>query len=263
MKNYVISLKSATARREHISNEFGKQNINFEFFDAITPNEIQETAQALGLNVSDTELTVGEIACLLSHVSLWKRALDEQSDYIAIFEDDIYLGENSDYFLNNINWIPKDIDIIKLEAFSKKVKIAYKSLSQSFNKRRLYKLNGIHLGCAGYILSRNSYEELIELSMNYQKMVAVDHIVFEEYVKISMNNICQLNPALCIQSDILNNNEKEIFISNLEKERRKRFDIKMSDEKQKISFKDKIIRECVRVLRQFIKYYEHRGVKFK
>lgn len=32
MKNFVISLKSAKERREHINNEFDEHNVNFEFF---------------------------------------------------------------------------------------------------------------------------------------------------------------------------------------------------------------------------------------
>ena len=34
--NYVISLSSASQRREHIIKEFGKHHIPFEFYDAIT-----------------------------------------------------------------------------------------------------------------------------------------------------------------------------------------------------------------------------------
>lgn len=263
MKNYVISLKSATARREHISNEFGKKNVNFEFFDAITPNEIEATAKELDLNIRDTELTPGEIACLLSHVFLWKKAIDERLDYIAIFEDDIYLGDNADKFLNSDQWIPEGIDIIKLEAFSKYVNISYRSFGNSFDGRKLYRLNGAHLGCAGYILSYDICEKLMQLSKLYKKIIAVDHIVFEDYIKICMNNIYQLNPAICIQSDILNNTNKKIFISSLESDRRKRFDIKINFERKKIPLKDKVVREFFRVVKQFVKYYQHRRVKFK
>ena len=36
MQNYIISLITATGRRQHIIQEFTKQSISFEFFDAIT-----------------------------------------------------------------------------------------------------------------------------------------------------------------------------------------------------------------------------------
>lgn len=34
-------------RREHIEQEFGKQNIPFAFFDAVTPDRIDEVAKNL------------------------------------------------------------------------------------------------------------------------------------------------------------------------------------------------------------------------
>ncbi len=37
MKKFVISLSTATERREHIFREFSKKSINFDFFDALTP----------------------------------------------------------------------------------------------------------------------------------------------------------------------------------------------------------------------------------
>lgn len=40
--NYVISLLSATQRREHISKEFDSLLIPFCFFDAISPTEYSE-----------------------------------------------------------------------------------------------------------------------------------------------------------------------------------------------------------------------------
>jgi glycosyl transferase family 25 len=49
MKNIVISLKTATARREHIVQEFGKQNIGFEFFDALTPDLARPLAEKCSL----------------------------------------------------------------------------------------------------------------------------------------------------------------------------------------------------------------------
>ena len=45
--NYVISLTTEQKRRKHITEEFGKQNIPFAFFDAITPDIIEETAKKI------------------------------------------------------------------------------------------------------------------------------------------------------------------------------------------------------------------------
>jgi glycosyl transferase, family 25 len=98
MKNIVISLKTATARREHIQKEFGKQNIGFEFFDALTPDLAKPLAAKMSLNVQEDFITAGELACFMSHVSIWQKMVDEQIPHLAVFEDDVYLGENADNY---------------------------------------------------------------------------------------------------------------------------------------------------------------------
>ena len=71
---YVISLTTAHDRRTHIDNEFDKQGIDFEFFDAITPDLIEATCQKLGINLLNNQrLSKGEKACFLSHVCLWQK----------------------------------------------------------------------------------------------------------------------------------------------------------------------------------------------
>ena len=77
MRNFVISLSSATLRRAHISSEFAKEKVDFEFFDAITPETMAQAVEDLGVDISKTELRKCEIACLLSHAVLWKKAVDE------------------------------------------------------------------------------------------------------------------------------------------------------------------------------------------
>jgi glycosyl transferase family 25 len=72
------------------------------------------------LNIQEDFLSPGELACFMSHVSIWQKMVDEQIPHLAIFEDDVYLGQNADYFLSSDTWIQSDWQIIKLEAFAKK-----------------------------------------------------------------------------------------------------------------------------------------------
>ena len=45
MKNFVISLACANERHEHITSEFSKHGIAFSFFNAITPDLIDQVAK--------------------------------------------------------------------------------------------------------------------------------------------------------------------------------------------------------------------------
>ncbi len=150
--NYVISLTTEQKRRKHITEEFGKQNIPFEFFDAITPDIIEETAKKFNITFdrsSKATLCDAEIACALSHIVLWNFVLENNLDYINIFEDDIYLGENAKELLN-IDYIPEDTDILKLEAHGK---IIYGKREQIKCNRNISRLKFKHTGMAGYSIT--------------------------------------------------------------------------------------------------------------
>lgn len=220
MKKYIISLSSAVARRTHITNEFSKKLIDFEFFDAVTPNQIDLLSEKFKININNVNLTQGELACLFSHVSLWQKCLDENLDYIAIFEDDVYLSKNAQLFLKNCDWIPKDVHIIKIEKFDEYC-LLKKTGIYKLENAYLKILKAIHYGTAGYILSNNGAKQLIDF-IKHTEVVPIDHIMFESTLNTHIN-VYQINPAICIQSDRLNDKHRTVFGSELETDRKKRF----------------------------------------
>lgn len=199
IQNFVISVKTATKRREHIMCEFGKQGIAFEFFDAVTPTDISKYAQKLSIPIINNQrLTDGEKACFLSHVALWQQMIDENLDYMAIFEDDVYLGNDAACFIKN-DWLYFEFDIIKLETQHELVHIG-KSIHHHGN-RTLNPLKSTHVGTAGYIISQSGAKRLLEFikSIDEYEYYAIDHVMFGAY--LSKGKVLQLCPALCQQSD--------------------------------------------------------------
>jgi glycosyl transferase family 25 len=79
------------------------------------------------------------------------KIVDENIPHMAIFEDDIHLGEKADLFLNHSDWIENDWHLVKLEA--PKVILGSKCKDFPDVGRAIYKLPGKNLGTAGYILS--------------------------------------------------------------------------------------------------------------
>ena len=208
MKNFVISLTTATQRREHITQEFSKQNIPFEFFDAITPDTMVQACERLNIDlINNQRLSGGEKGCFLSHVILWQKMLDENLDYIAIFEDDIYLGENAQVFFNDENWLKNNqIDFIKTETFLQKRKLGSESILLVDN-RSAKPLKEYHLGTAGYIISPTTalslfnFIKTLDLANEY---FAIDQLMFDRYMQIKDSlPIYQLFPAIVSQEFIL------------------------------------------------------------
>jgi len=224
MKNFVISLKSAIERREHINNEFGKHNVNFAFFDALTPETAKIYIQKYNLpfQLESMHLTSVEMACMMSHIAVWKKAIDENIPYITVFEDDIYLGVDSEHFLSNSKWIKPNWNIIKIETVYNKVLLNQKRYHNLPKERQLIPLKDKHLGAGAYTLSLQGIKDLFDYSLQ-REMLPIDETIFRDYILDNHEPVYQMVPALCVQDIIISKRGKGLLLpSSLEESRSKR-----------------------------------------
>lgn len=259
MKKIVISLSTAVERRKHISSEFAQKNVDFDFFDALTPEPAAIFSQELGLKIDERILTKGELACFMSHVFLWKRMVDDQIPYMAIFEDDIYLGDYVNDFLSDSNWIDCECHLIKLEEFTHRIALGKKIRAfDGHVERALFQLKSKNLGTAGYILSLQGAEKLLNYIQTLDHLVALDHLMFENLIYENIFSVYQMKPALCIQDVTLYSCKDSVkFASHLYKERLTRR--KYSKKKGM----NKIVLELYRILHQLKSFIFFRTVGFK
>lgn len=215
MKSIVISLKDNNElRRNHITNEFKKSNVKFEFFDAITPDQIANTEHEIGIDLSDSKLSQGARACLLSHLKVWQIATQNKSELVAVFEDDIHLSPNASNFLSDIKWIPSGVGIVKLEKYSKYIpRFNCKKIRTSDN-RMLYEIKRLNLGAAGYIITKEAIEKILNRLSYKQNILDIDVEIFEPSLNRNINSL-MIHPAICIQDFILNDAKNTIFTSSL------------------------------------------------
>lgn len=257
MKNFVISLTSASDRRQHIANEFDKQDISFEFFDAITPPlpKLQALAQKFNVKIDNCDLTEPELACFFSHVCLWQKAVDEQLDYIAIFEDDIYLSSDAHYFLKSSDWIPENFDFIKIEKVYDKI-ITNNPKIKTIHQHYFIKLQSEHMGTGGYIMSIKMAKYALQYIQNL-KADHVDQILFKDIMQTNTISIYQLNPVLCIQDCILYPDSQK-FSSYLRWR-----DTLEKQPKIELSLTQKVIRELFRPFKQLYYLMNTIQIEFK
>ncbi|HFC7222981.1 TPA: glycosyltransferase family 25 protein [Neisseria meningitidis] len=207
MQNHVISLASAAERRAHIADTFGARGIPFQFFDALMPSEALEQAMAElvpGLS-AHPYLSSVEKACFMSHVVLWKQALDEGLPYITVFEDDVLLGEGAEKFLAEDTWLEERFDkdsafIVRLETMFAKV-IVRPDKVLNYENRSFPLLESEHWGTAGYIISREAMRFFLErfAVLPAEWIKAVDWMMFTYFFDKEGMPVYQVNPALCTQ----------------------------------------------------------------
>jgi len=252
LKNIVISLKNSDKRRAHVTKQFSEKNINFDFFDAIDETTLYNATKQIGFTDSQmvferSNLTNGEIGCFLSHLSVLKICVDNDLDYVAIYEDDVHLAYQAELYLTSSDWIPSDINFIKLETFHK-TKIGRKNIELSVNGRsKLYRLYAPHVGTCGYIVSKKVAKDILEkiIKLPNPFQYPIDILIFERLLNTADNLfIYQMSPALTIQDMLLQDNS--YLISTLDNEQRLR------QTKKSLPAYLKVKREMIRIFGQFL-----------
>lgn len=256
MECFVISLTKAHERRVHIQQEFGKQNIKFRFFDALTPDLALPFAQQLGLNFNSDILTKGELACFMSHVSIWKKMIDENIPYAAVFEDDVFLGEGAYHLLNETVWIDPEWHIIKTEAFAERVFLRGNATKLLGTQREIIQLAGHNLGTAGYILSLKGAQAYFDYVSRIE-LIPLDHVMFDQFIEQKVMPVYQMKPALCIQEMMLHPEKNTVLSSELFVERRARM------KKMKKKGFAKLMIEIARIFTQIQYALKGKSVPFK
>ncbi|HGG7573177.1 TPA: glycosyltransferase family 25 protein [Neisseria meningitidis] len=207
MQNHVISLASAKERRAHIADTFGARGIPFQFFDALMPSEELEQAMAElvpGLS-AHPYLSSVEKACFMSHVVLWKQALDEGLPYIAVFEDDVLLGEGAEKFLAEDAWLQERFDpdsafIVRLETMFMHVLTSPSGVAD-YGGRAFPLLESEHWGTAGYIISRKAMRFFLQhfVMLQPEQIKPIDLMMFSDFFDKEGVLVYQVSPALCAQ----------------------------------------------------------------
>ena len=207
MQNHVISLASAAERRAHIAATFGARGIPFQFFDALMPSEELEQAMAElvpGLS-AHPYLSSVEKACFMSHVVLWKQALDEGLPYIAVFEDDVLLGEGAEKFLAEDTWLEERFDpdsafIVRLETMFMHVLTSPSGVAD-YGGRAFPLLESEHWGTAGYIISRKAMRFFLQhfVMLQPEQIKPIDLMMFSDFFDKEGVLVYQVSPALCAQ----------------------------------------------------------------
>ncbi|HEZ4504520.1 glycosyltransferase family 25 protein [Neisseria meningitidis] len=207
MQNHVISLASAAERRAHIAATFGARGIPFQFFDALMPSEALEQAMAElvpGLS-AHPYLSGVEKACFMSHAVLWKQALDEGLPYIAVFEDDVLLGEGAEQFLAEDTWLEERFDkdsafIVRLETMFMHVLTSPSGVAD-YCGRAFPLLESEHWGTAGYIISKKTMRFFLQhfAMLQPEQIKPIDLMMFSDFFDKEGVLVYQVSPALCAQ----------------------------------------------------------------
>lgn len=193
MNIYLISLKSALERREFQKQQLSSLGLDFELFDALTPSTSIEQATGIKADRWERPLMPTELACFLSHYSVWQKIVD-RNEPALILEDDVILSKNLPKFLTGVAAL-EGIDHITLEVRLRK-KMIFTEHS-TLERLGVCELLQDRTGAAAYILYPNGAEKLITTAVKKGAALA-DAFIANNYHLRSLQAI----PALALQADV-------------------------------------------------------------
>lgn len=161
IKTHIISLASATHRRDFQSQQAEHLGFHPIFHSAVSTSDISDAFYKEQAFYWRRPLKTAELACFLSHLSLW-RIISVSPEPAAILEDDAILGDNWVKDLEELDHL-KGVDYICLETWKNKILSMEKKIGH-LTLRRLH-LNSA--GSAGYILWPKGAKLLID---QYEKI---------------------------------------------------------------------------------------------
>ena len=143
------------------------------------------------------KMSPSEIACFLSHRSVWEQIVSDEIAFAVIFEDDILISPSIIRLLKTTDWIPPGVDCVKLDMPGGPA-VQDTPIPIAGNEFALSTAYSILGGTAAYILSLEGARQLLERT----KIIGgpVDNALFgpqdPAFAGLSFR---QLHPAVCLQ----------------------------------------------------------------
>lgn len=218
MKVVVINLEKNNDRLKKISENLDRLNIPFERFRAVygkemSKDKIKETTTD---NCQNILCNKGIIGCALSHITIWKRFLESNQDFICVLEDDAILKDGFQKFLDDVPSLYEKLnfDIISLYCSGICSSISKEMIDDYTFTKPLFPL-----GAVCNIISKKGVERLVSYidKINYN----IDYMIAYNKLTDGMDYYYLESPSLVDttveESDIANLNDRGILNNVLAK----------------------------------------------
>lgn len=250
MKLYVINLDRSKDRLEHVTTVFSKVGLSFDRVSAVDGRALpdEEFKRLTSVRNWPLELTRTEVGCFLSHRECLRLIAEGDDHFGAIFEDDIILSPKAALFLENWDWIPEGVDIVKIDTAEIDCLIGPVSAKLSAGYR-LAPLISKHYCAGGYIVSKDCARRLYELTE--YATAPIDEIYFNPDCGVLQTlDVQQMFPAPVIQAGLVSTirGPKEPDQPRMKKKRIK----KPKHLRSQLPFSQKVVREIKRIGRRHI-----------
>ncbi len=216
-KAYVIGSEELAKNR--LKKFFSKnklKNVNINLWPAIigTQVNIKEYQKKNFLTPNFKLKMAGSLGCLLSHVTLWQKCVnDKQCNIALIFEDDAIIKNDFNKRIEQIkeSHLPEEWTILKLSYKG----LIGKPISETIIKPDSIKKRGVNAGNWCYLLNVKNVNILLDTILPYENKNSIDVIMRNNIEKLKIyfskyNHATHYEKNYSIRKD-LNLQKKNLF----------------------------------------------------
>ena len=169
---YVVNLDSDKKKWEDTTSTLSSLGIKHERFPAVygkklSPEYIKEITHASvyynqinGRSLDQQVPTLGAIGCYLSHVGIWQKLVESDSDMCLVFEDDLAKTSSLKEVEDFVDTVPKGWDFIYLGYYKPLPSDGY-----DIRKDNYYKVKGMTYMTHSYLVSKQGATKLLKSAL--------------------------------------------------------------------------------------------------
>ena len=154
-KAYVINLSRSTERRAHMVRELRKAGINHEFVEGVEGRDLDlsDTSLVFPTWEGRSPLWPGVVGCMLSHLKVYKKVLENSVERALVLEDDVILPKDMNALVEGATAHMAGAEVVLIQYFS----------SASGERGEVYRLRrqgSIQLPCSRVLAFPTNLSEL-------------------------------------------------------------------------------------------------------
>ena len=207
LKTFVINLRRRPDRRAYMQGQLDRLGVTFEWLEAIDAKRVDFEARLSEAKIVRDgpwgEMSNATLACTLSHMEALRLIANGDSRYGLILEDDAKLSSEIVRFAGGDDWVPVGADVVRLEYWNDhKQIIAFDKTRYPVGRFDLQRLRSRTAGCAGYVVSREFAQYLVDHPQVFT--MPIDHVLFNFGASQLARRrvIFQLIPSVVVQDPI-------------------------------------------------------------
>ena len=171
------------------------------FVDAVDGRKAGPAVDAFwNANPGRRLLNAGEIGCMMSHISIWRRIVEEDVSCAVVLEDDLCVDQGFGEWMRAIGGLP-DLGLLKLDTDRNPV-VTYSKPTAVVSGHECYRLLKGGSRTGGYVIWRSAAARLLSTAADFCDSIDIE-MFRPRRMRTNHPAAHQLVPAICIQAELL------------------------------------------------------------